>query len=126
MLRAFRKLLRPGGRTGFYTIHTSPGLDERGRRLARRSGPWAVAAAHAPGELLRRAGYVDVAEFEVTEEFRTTARLWIEQWEAHREALIELHGEADFENRQALRRTELQAVEDGLLRRSLVIGRRPR
>jgi hypothetical protein len=81
---------------------------------------------HPPGELLRRAGYVDVAEFDVTDEFRTTARRWIEQWDTHRDALIELHGAADFENRQALRRTELQAVEDGLLCRSLVVGRRPR
>jgi hypothetical protein len=84
-----------------------------------------VAAAHAPGELLRRAGYVDVVEIDVTDEFRTTARLWIEQWEVHREALVELHGEADFEGRQQERRTQLQAVEDGLLRRSLVVGWRP-
>ena len=125
MLRAFRLLLRPGGATGFYTIHTSPGLDERLRQRAHRSGPWAVAAAHQPGELLRRAGYVDVAEFDVTDEFRTTARLWIEQWDTHRDALIELHGEADFASRQALRRTELQAIEEGLLCRSLVVGRRP-
>lgn len=81
---------------------------------------------HPPGELLRRAGYVDVENFDVTDEFHTTARLWIEQWDKHRDTLIELHGEAEFESRQALRRTEVQALEDGLLRRSLVVGRRPR
>ena len=119
-------MLRPGGSTGFYTIHASPGLDESQRRIAHRSGPWAVAAVHQPGELLRRAGYVDVCEFDVTDEFRTTARLWIEHSDAHRDALIELQGEADFENRQHERRVQLQAVEDGVLRRSLIVGKRRR
>ena len=117
-------MLRPGGSTGFYTIHAAPGLDDSRRRLAHRSGPWAVAAAHPPGELLRRAGYVDVSEFDVTDEFRTTARMWIEQWDSHRDALVELHGEADFETRQHERRVQLQAVEDGVLCRSLIVGRR--
>jgi hypothetical protein len=39
--------------------------------------------------------------------------------------LVALHGDADFDTRQQERRTQLQAVDDGLLRRSLVTGRRP-
>ena len=59
-----------------------------------------------------------------TDQFRTTARAWIDQWDQHRTALIELHGDAAFETRQHERRTQLQAIDDGLLQRSLVLGKR--
>ena len=60
-----------------------------------------------------------------TDEFRTTARAWIDQWDQHRTALVELHGDTAFETRQHERRIQLQAIEDGLLQRSLVLGTSP-
>jgi hypothetical protein len=39
--------------------------------------------------------------------------------------LTALYGEAEFESRQHDRRTQLHAVEDSLLRRSLFLGSRP-
>src|SRR5262245_10746955 len=107
----------------FQVIHASPGLTDVQRRRAHRSGPWAVAARHQPAELMCRAGFVDVTVVDQTEEFRTTAAAWIHEWDHHRQALVALHGESAFETRQQERRTQLRAVEDGLLRRSLVIGR---
>ena len=109
----------------FQTIHTAPDLKERERRRAHRSGPWAVSSRHAPDELMRRAGFVDVAVIDQTEQFRATAAAWISEWAEHRDALVALHGDADFDTRQQERRTQLQAVDDGLLRRSLVTGLRP-
>jgi len=109
----------------FHVIHVTPGLSERERRRAHRSGPWAVSSRHAPDELMRRAGFVDIVVIDQTEEFRSTAAAWIEEWDAHRDALVVLHGDAEFDTRQQERRTQLQAVDDGLLRRSLVFGRRP-
>ena len=41
---------------------------------------------------MRRAGYVDVAVVDQTEQFRTTAAAWIREWDAHREALVALYG----------------------------------
>jgi hypothetical protein len=116
-------LIRPGGRTAFQVIHTASGLGDRQRRRANRSGPWAVAARHAPAELARRAGFVDVAVVDQTEQFRTTAAAWIEEWERHRGELVALYGESEYETRQEERRTQLGAVDDGLLQRSLVVGR---
>ena len=109
----------------FQVIHTAPELSARERRRAHRSGPWAVASRHAPGELMRRAGFIDVDVVDQTEGFRTTAAAWIREWDAHRDELVALHGEAEFDTRQAERTVQLQAIDDGLLRRSLAIGRRP-
>lgn len=108
----------------FQVIH-APDLSERERRRAHRSGPWAVASRYAPDELMRRAGFVDVEVIDQTAEFRATAAAWIGEWTRHRDALVVLHGVADFETRQQERSVQLCAIDDGLLRRSLVLGRRP-
>ena len=84
-----------------------------------------MASVNTPAELLRRSGFVDVTERDGTEEFRLVARGWIDQWDEHRDALIDVYGEPEFESRQHDRRLQLRAVEDGLLRRSLLIGCRP-
>ena len=109
----------------YQVIHTAPALSQRERRRAHRSGPWAVASRHAPDELMRRAGYVDVAVVDQTEQFRTTAAAWISEWDLHRDELVTLYGDADFDARQQERNVQLQAIDDGLLRRSLAFGRRP-
>ena len=125
MLRALRRILRPKGRMAFQTIQVTPGLTDGDRRRAHRSGPWAVASVHHPAELLGRAGFVEIHTADQTDEFRTTARAWIDQWEEHRTSLVELYGDETFETRQQERRVQLQAIEDGLLQRSLVFGTSP-
>ena len=124
MLRALRRLLRPGGATAFQVIHTASDLSERERRRAHQSGPWAVSARHAPLELMRRARFVDVAAVDQTEQFLTTAAAWIREWDEHRDELVALYGQAEFDTRQQERSVQLQATDDGLLQRSLVVGRR--
>jgi hypothetical protein len=84
-----------------------------------------VASIDTPVELLRRAGFVDVGELDGTDEFRVVANEWIDQWDDHRDALIEVYGEPEFESRQHDRRLQLSAVGDGLLRRALFLGSRP-
>ena len=101
----------------FQVIHTAPGLSGRERRRAHQSGPWAVSSRHAPDELMRRAGFVDLAVIDQTEQFRTTAADWIREWDEHRDALVALYGEGDVDTRQQERRTQLQAVDERLLQR---------
>jgi hypothetical protein len=109
----------------FQTIHPTPGLNQAQRRRAHRSGPWAVAANRTPYELLDRTGLVDIHVVDQTAEFRTVAAAWIEHWDRHQGELVELYGPTDFETRQQERRTQLQAIDDGLLQRSMAVGRRP-
>ena len=85
-----------------------------------------MASVDTPVDLLRRAGFIDLAELDGTAEFRNVANEWIDQWDGHRDALTAVYGEPEFESRQHDRRLQLRAVEDGLLRRSLFIGSRPR
>jgi len=125
VLRASRRLLRPGGRTAFFTIHPTPGLSLRLRRRAHRDGPVAVASHLSGRELLERAGFVDVEETDCTAEFVTVAQAWVDQCEDQRDALAELLGADEFDERQTERRIQLQAVRDGLLRRSLLVATRP-
>ena len=109
----------------FHTIHTAPNLNDRDRARAHRSGPPAVASVHDPTELLRRAGFVGITATDQTDDFRMVATAWIDQWDRHRAALVALHGQAAFESRQHDRRTQRQAIDDGLLQRSLLLGVHP-
>jgi hypothetical protein len=84
-----------------------------------------VAASASHRELLERAGFSDIDETDCTAEFRAVARAWIDQWDRHRDDLVALLGVEGFEERQAERRTMLQAVDDGLLRRTLYVAVRP-
>jgi len=108
----------------FQTIHPTSGLNQAQRRRAHRSGPWAVASTRTPYELLERAGLIEIHVVDQTADFRTVAAAWIEQWDRHRDALVELYGQTDFETRQHERRTQLKAIDDGLLQRSMAVGRR--
>jgi hypothetical protein len=124
VLRASRRLLRPGGRTAFFTIHPTPGLPPHLRRRAHRDGPVAVASHLTARELLERAGFVDIDETDFTPGFETVAQAWVDHCEEHCHALAELQGADAFEQRQTERRIQQQAVRDGLLRRSLLVATR--
>ena len=108
-----------------FTIHPAPGLSPRRRRRAHRDGPVAVASHLSQRELLERAGFVDIEETDCTVEFETTARAWIELWDQHHDDLVEALGEAEFEQRHRDQRAQLRAIDDGLLRRSLLVAARP-
>ena len=125
MLRALRRLLRPGGRIAHTTIYVSAGLPPAARRRAHRSGPRAVASRADQPKLLASAGFVDVTEVDLTDEFAITGRAWIDQWDRHAEELILLEGRAAFDERQHDRRVQLRAIEAGLLRRGLFSASRP-
>jgi hypothetical protein len=125
VLRALKRLLRPGGRIAFTTIFVTPGLAPAAHRRACRSGPRAVASRSRQARLLASAGYVDVNELDVTAEFATTARAWLAGWEANADQLASLEGPGAFAERQRERRTQLAAIDDGLLRRALFSATRP-
>jgi hypothetical protein len=125
VLRALKQVLRPGGRIGYTTIYIAPGLATADRKRARQSGPIAVGSRSTQTRLLVSAGFAAVAEHDLTPEFAVTARTWLEASETRAAELAPLEPPGAFDQRQRDRRSQLDAIDDGLLRRGLLVARRP-
>jgi hypothetical protein len=122
VLRACRRLLRPGGRIAYFTIFTTPGLSKREHRRAVRLGPRAVGSHREQPELLEAAGFVEVTATDVTTDFLTTARRWVRFASKFEGDLRSTLGDALFDEQQTDRRKMIAAIEEGLLSRALFEG----
>jgi cyclopropane fatty-acyl-phospholipid synthase-like methyltransferase len=125
VLRACRRLLRPGGRLAFTAIHVADDLDARRHRRAVRAGPWQVATRRPYPELIVQAGFHGVAVIDVTEDYARTQRVWLEANESRAADVRRLISDKEFETAQTDRRYAQAAIEEGLLRRSLITAWRP-
>ena len=125
VLRACRRLLKPGGRMAFTTIYVPDDLDVRQHRLGIRAGPWQVSTRRPYPELVAKAGFEDVVEVDVSNDYATTQRAWLEQNEAHADAMRELMSHDDFKLAQQDRRRALDAITAGLVKRSLFSATAP-
>ena len=108
----------------FFTITVAPGLDKSDHRRAVRIGPRAVAARREADELMTQAGFVEVDAQDVTDDFERTARAWHREYEENERELREVLG-ADYDELRANRVEMIEGVEQGLLRRTLVVGTAP-
>ena len=117
MLRACRRALRPGGRLAFLTIQPTPGLDDAKRRRAHEVGPPGVAVATSYPSLLRSAGFGEIVATDLTAQYRSTQRAWIDASERYAAAMREAMGSDAFDDRVAGRHRTLRAIDDGILSR---------
>jgi hypothetical protein len=122
VLRACRRLLRPGGRIAYLTIFTTPGLSKREHRRAVRLGPRAVGSDREQPDLLEAAGFAEVEAIDVTNDFLETARRWHEHAAALEDGLRATLGDVLFDEQQDDRRKLITATEEGLLSRALLVG----
>jgi len=123
VLRACKDLLRPGGRMAFYTIFAPSGLRSEAYDAGRSIAPWGSVYPRDYREMLRAAAFVDIEEVDSTAEYLHTLRAWIAARKRRARALRRAIGEAEFtriitENEQAV-----AAVQAGVRRRSLFVGR---
>jgi hypothetical protein len=125
VLRATRRLLRPGGRTAYFTIFVAPGLSKRDHRRAVRLGPRAVRSSKEQAELLQAAGFVRPEVIDVTKDFLETTRRWLSHALELEGGLRNSLGDAVFDEQQASRQEMITAVEEGLLCRALFVGTKP-
>lgn len=126
VLRACRRVLRPGGRTAFLTIAVPRGLSPAARRQAARAGPAAVIHHREYRDLLQSAGFVDIGADDVTPTYLHTQYAWIHQLEQAADQLAMLEGSATVAERLSRRHTAVAAIEAGLLQRWLLTAQRPR
>jgi hypothetical protein len=75
--------------------------------------------------MLEAAGFTHVTETDCTPEFAATTRAWTHQWDANQDYLVALLGKHAVAARQAERRAQLRAIEDGILCRSMFTACRP-
>lgn len=125
MLRACRRVLRPGGRLAFYTIFIAPEASAADRRRAAVNGPSAAASRLDHARMLEAAGFTAVAETDVTDQFIETASIWLEGRTQHAAQLAELEGAECFEGRLRESREQLRLTKTGVIRRSLFVAMRP-
>jgi hypothetical protein len=122
VLRACRRLLRPGGRTAYFTSFTTPGLSKRAHRRAVRLGPRAVGSDGEQPDLLVAAGFAEVVTTDVTTDFLETARRWVRYASKFEGDLRSSLGDTLFDEQQTARRAMIAAIEEGLLCRALFEG----
>jgi hypothetical protein len=125
VLRACRRLLRPGGRVAFTTIELAEGLSATQRRQAREAAPRAAAIRSPYPALLTSAGFTDIRHRDLTGEYLATARDWLHHSLPHRDALIAVDGAQQVNERLQGWRNAVSALEAGWLRRTLHAARRP-
>ena len=107
---------------GFFTIYVSEGLAPAAYDKALQSGPSYVSTRRRNHrDLLASAGFQRVDEVDLTAEFLATTRAWLDGRERLRDDLIEAEGAAAFDERQGDSRVQAEAIEAGLLKRSLFL-----
>lgn len=125
-LRATFGALRRGGRTAFTVIFPAPGLSESDARRAAEAGPPNCGLRTSYPSLLRSAGFVEVDERDLTDDYYATATRKLAVAEQFADEMTEMLGRKDYDEMQAERRLAVAAIDAGLLRRSLFVARRPR
>jgi cyclopropane fatty-acyl-phospholipid synthase-like methyltransferase len=123
VLTATRRILCRGGRTAFFWIYVPRGLPARERRWANAAAPKYAWSRSDVTQLMHSAGFVDVEALDCTAEFAETMQAWHDRSEEHADELIALISRDAFEERQSDRRAALAAIEAGVQRRELVVGK---
>jgi cyclopropane fatty-acyl-phospholipid synthase-like methyltransferase len=124
MLLECRRVGREGAQMEFsvITLSRAPAADDE-RRLLEKSGPPYPDAGADYAVLLAETGW-DVRErFDVTAEFARCMDVLLEEFDARRDALIDLLGQRDYADRVERRLSTRAAVSRGLLKREVFLAR---
>jgi SAM-dependent methyltransferase len=117
-----RRTIRPGGTMAFTVISIVPGLNAVDYATAVTAGPPCVESDAAYEDMLGQSGW-DIADHrDITGLYNRTLRGVYEQETSHRDALLELIGEAALADKLGRRERALNAVEGGLIRRDLFVA----
>lgn len=109
----------------FYTIFAREDLSKEEYQRVAQVDPPAAISSHSQQELLPAAGFVDITETDVSDEYLRVARALVEARQRHAADLRRSEGEAAFAQSQESDRAKVAAIEAGLLHRSLFVARRP-
>lgn len=110
---------------GALVIETVPGLDADELALAGELGPSEVRAEAPASTLAERVGLRVVEEADVTDAFEAALHaLWVGLRRAEGE-LRKAEGDVEYDYEVGRRRSMMEAVRRGLIRRTLVLAAKP-
>ena len=119
VLAAARRVVQPEGRMVFTVIAVAPGLTEKQRERALVNGPEFVESDTDYPTLLADTGWALCKTVDLTDAYVATCQRQLEADLEHSKDLAELIGEADYAERLTSWRSNITALEDGLLKRHL-------
>ena len=105
----------------YYDIFDAP-REPRGRAVVPADDLSSTASGEP--ELLRSAGFVRIAETDVTDEYLRVLRAVFEGRERRATTFRRLEGALWFEQGQRFRKARIEAIEVGLIRRALFVAER--
>jgi hypothetical protein len=109
----------------FLTIEPAAHLSGDRLQRAIENGPPEVAVETPHEQMLASVGFTDIEGVDVTVEFSRTHQAWVDAWRAHEQELVGLLGVEVLNERNTERQAIRAALDEGLLRRTLYIARRP-
>jgi len=117
--------MRPEGRLAVLVIEATPGLGDEQAETAAELGPSSVHADAPLEQLVRSAGFQLCHVEDVTVDFEAiTASIRDGRREAEAE-LREAEGDDGYETETGKKARVLEGIRRGLLRRTLVVARKP-
>lgn len=123
VLEACHRVIRDSGRMVFTVIWITPGLSHDDYQRALENAPEFGEVKSDYPTLLQDTGWTVTDCSDVTEGYASTMRRQIRADSEFRAELEELLGVTEFAERLAGWRSELAAIEEGLLRRDLFVAR---
>jgi hypothetical protein len=123
VLRACRRVLKPGGRIAYYNIFISHEAPQDLQRLAIKANRLQYSRAQQTA-LIRSAGLALLRDEDVTAAYRQTQQALYDANVRHEKELRRAQGDSQFEERQRNRRRTLKAIDAGVLRRSFFVAER--
>ncbi len=122
VLEACRRVIRASGRMVFTVIWIAPGLSPEDYRRALDYAPEFGEVEAAYPDLLRQTGWEVADSFDVTDGYAAAVRDFMRADAVLADELKALLGAAEFAERQAGWRSQLEGLEDGLVRRDLFVA----
>ena len=123
VLNECRRVIGRGGKMAFSVISVAPNLSAADHARAVDSGPPYVEAECGYPELLAATGWDVTDQIPASADYEETGRRYIREVEARADEMIELLGEAAFDELLAKRHRNVDAVAEGLVRRDLFVAR---
>lgn len=122
VLEACRRVIREGGRMVFTVVWITPGLSPADYRRALLHAPEFGEVESDYPTLLGQTGWTVRASHDLTDGYAASARGFMRADQEFEQDLEALLGAAEYADRQSGWRSELGAIEEGLLRRDLFVA----